>query len=159
MSHYAELLMDDGTAIRLQLSPAGGPPGGNDSEQSRANVVPTDDAASGGHPEDGAYEEELPGGVGGAEPVGRIRDATRTLARGSLRGALSPLVPLLSEVHALVSSVDHPPQEFNVQFGLELGQDLKLGIVDVKSSSSITVSATWHTAPEAGTGTGSATAS
>ncbi|MFF4395975.1 CU044_2847 family protein [Streptomyces sp. NPDC001480] len=160
MAQYAELLLEDGTVIRLQLSPVGGPQTGDVKGGGRGvGGEFTKYAESDGDHEYGADEDDLPGGVGGAEPAGRIRDAARTLARGSLRGALSPLGPLLREVHSVVSSVDNPPHEFNVQFGLQLGQDLKLGIVDVKSASSVTVSATWRPAPETSAGAGPGMAS
>ncbi len=131
MTQYAELLLDDSTVIRLELSPAGGP------------------QAEGQESDPGGYEE-LPDGIQGSEPVGRLRDAARVLVGGTVRGVLSPLGPLLREVHATVTSVDDPPQEFSVEFGLQLGQDLKLGIVGVTSASSLKVSATWRPVPDPG---------
>lgn len=132
MTQYAELLLDDSTVIRLELSPVGGP------------------QADGQEPDSGEYGEfeDVPDGMRGAEPVGRLRDAARVLVGGTVRGALSPLGPLLREVHATVTSVDDPPQEFSVEFGLQLGQDLKLGIVGVNSASSLKVSATWRPVPD-----------
>ncbi|QWB24346.1 MULTISPECIES: CU044_2847 family protein [Streptomyces] len=132
MTQYAELLLDDSTVIRLELSPVGGP------------------QAAGQESGQGEYEEheELPDGIQGSEPVGRLRDAARVLVGGTVRGVLSPLGPLLREVHATVTSVDAPPQEFSVEFGLQLGQDLKLGIVGVNSASSLKVSATWRPVPD-----------
>ncbi|GAA2588197.1 MULTISPECIES: CU044_2847 family protein [Streptomyces] len=131
MTQYAELLLDDSTVIRLELSPVGGP------------------QAEGQESGPGEYEE-LPDGIQGSEPVGRLRDAARVLVGGTVRGVLSPLGPLLREVHATVTSVDDPPQEFSVEFGLQLGQDLKLGIVGVTSASSLKVSATWRPVPDPG---------
>ncbi|WDV53123.1 CU044_2847 family protein [Streptomyces coeruleorubidus] len=132
MTQYAELLLDDSTVIRLELSPVGGP------------------QADGQEPDSEEYGEfeDVPDGMRGAEPVGRLRDAARVLVGGTVRGALSPLGPLLREVHATVTSVDDPPQEFSVEFGLQLGQDLKLGIVGVNSASSLKVSATWRPVPD-----------
>ncbi|MEU4486183.1 CU044_2847 family protein [Streptomyces purpurascens] len=135
MTQYAELLLDDSTVIRLELSPVGGPQAeGQESDP-------------GEYREDGEYEE-LPDGIQGSEPIGRLRDAARVLVGGTVRGVLSPLGPLLREVHATVTSVDDPPQEFSVEFGLQLGQDLKLGIVGVNSTSSVKVSATWRPVPD-----------
>ncbi|GGS59954.1 CU044_2847 family protein [Streptomyces violaceus] len=135
MTQYAELLLDDSTVIRLELSPVGGP---------QAEGQESDPGVYG---EDGEYEE-LPDGIQGSEPIGRLRDAARVLVGGTVRGVLSPLGPLLREVHATVTSVDDPPQEFSVEFGLQLGQDLKLGIVGVNSASSLKVSATWRPVPD-----------
>ncbi|GHD18957.1 hypothetical protein GCM10010313_49540 [Streptomyces violarus] len=129
MTQYAELLLDDSTVIRLELSPVGGP-------------------QADGHESDLGEYEELPDGIQGSEPVGRLRDAARVLVGGTVRGVLSPLGPLLREVHATVTSVEDPPQEFSVEFGLQLGQDLKLGIVGVNSASSLKVSATWRPVPD-----------
>ncbi|MFF6874919.1 MULTISPECIES: CU044_2847 family protein [unclassified Streptomyces] len=131
MTHYAELLLDDSTVIRLELSPVGGPQADGQEHGSR---------------EYGEREEfeDVPDGIRGAEPVGRLREAGRVLAGGTVRGVLSPLGPLLREVHATVTSVEDPPQEFSVEFGLQLGQDLKLGIVGVNSASSLKVTATWR---------------
>ncbi|MGW1493842.1 CU044_2847 family protein [Streptomyces sp. NPDC002402] len=146
MAQYAELILGDSTVVRLQLSPVGVQQAeeGNGAHEEFGELM--------GYAELNEDDEDLPDGIGGAEPVGRVKDAARVVLRGSLRGALRPLGPLLREVHSVVTSVDSPPQEFNVQFGLQLGQDLKLGIVDVKSASSITVSATWRPVPETGTG-------
>ncbi|MEU1099727.1 CU044_2847 family protein [Streptomyces tibetensis] len=132
MTQYAELLLDDSTVIRLELSPVGEPPA---------------DGRAAGTEEQEEYEE-VPDGMRSSEPVGRFSDAARVLAGGTMRRALSPLGPLLREVHATVTSVNDPPREFSVEFGLQLGQDLKLGIVGVNSASSLKVSATWRPVPD-----------
>ena len=43
-----------------------------------------------------------------------------------------------------------PPQEVNVTFGLQIGQDLRLGVVGGSGQAHLTVSATWQPAPHAG---------
>jgi hypothetical protein len=64
------------------------------------------------------------------------------------------LGPLLQEVHDAVTASPTPPREVNVTFGVELGQDLKLGIVSATGKAHLTVSATWQ--PGAGTAPGGA---
>ncbi len=43
----------------------------------------------------------------------------------------------------------NPPQELSVEFGVQIGQDLKLGIVDANGQASLTITATWKL-PESG---------
>lgn len=96
----------------------------------------------------GEPRADLPEGFGGVDPVARGRAGQ--LAVQSLRLALSPLGPLLQEVHDAVAAAADPPQELSVSFGLQLGQDLKLGVVGANSSATMTVSATWQLPPRAG---------
>ncbi|MGA5138780.1 CU044_2847 family protein [Streptomyces azureus] len=67
-------------------------------------------------------------------------------AAGSLRRALRPLGPLLQEVHDVVQSVPQPPAELSVTFGVQVGQDLKLGIVGSNGQAHLTVTASWKPA-------------
>ncbi|WP_431041516.1 CU044_2847 family protein [Streptomyces sp. P1-3] len=102
------------------------------------------------------------GGFGGVSPVGRGPSSAALRAAEAARAVLRPLGPLLQEVHDAVSSGAVPPDEVSVQFGVQVGQDLKLGIVGANGQASLTISATWRTgaaaAPDAGTGTGTGTA-
>lgn len=66
------------------------------------------------------------------------------LAQDVLQSTLRPLGPLLEEVHGAVTGTGHPPQELTVEFGIEIGQDLKLGIVGANGKATMTVSATWQ---------------
>jgi hypothetical protein len=61
-----------------------------------------------------------------------------------LRSALRPLGPLLEEVHTAVTATAHPPQHLTVEFGIQIGQDLKLGVVGANGQATMTVSATWE---------------
>ncbi|ONK12913.1 CU044_2847 family protein [Streptomyces sp. MP131-18] len=128
MSGHAELELRDGTSVRVRLAPEGAA-----------------DPYAGPHdaPED---ERDLPEGFGGSVPVGRGRAAARRLATGTLRAALGPLGPLLEEVHGAVSATEHPPQEITVEFGVEIGNDLKLGLVESGGRAHLTVTATWQPA-------------
>lgn len=92
------------------------------------------------------------GGVGGVSPVGRGASGAAARATQAARAVLRPLGPLLQEVHDAVSTTPDPPQEITVQFGVQVGQDLKLGIVGANGHASLTISATWRTADAGGTG-------
>ncbi|MFE0173407.1 CU044_2847 family protein [Streptomyces sp. NPDC059002] len=100
-------------------------------------------------PEPGALPPEF--GVPG--PVSTGGGRTAALAADALRATLRPLGPLLDEVHAAVSGAERPPEEFTVDFGIEVGKDLKLGIVGLKGAATMTVSATWRRADGQGAGT------
>ncbi|MFC0598395.1 CU044_2847 family protein [Streptomyces palmae] len=83
------------------------------------------------------------GGITGVSPVsGASTAATRTTR--AARAVLRPLGPLLQEVHEAVSAGAVPPDEISVQFGVQVGQDLKLGIVGANGHASLTISATWR---------------
>ncbi|QKV91906.1 hypothetical protein HUT19_09240 [Streptomyces sp. NA02950] len=127
MTDYAEIPLPDGTPVRLELAPV-------------ATAAPP--SANGG-PE-GGPAERLPGGIGGVTPVSRPPRAATVLAAEGLRAVLRPLGPLLQEVHDAVSAAANPPDEIQVQFGVQVGQDLKLGIVGANGQASLTVSATWQ---------------
>ncbi|MDW6059016.1 CU044_2847 family protein [Streptomyces sp. FXJ1.4098] len=96
--------------------------------------------------------------MGGVTPVGRGSRAAAALATDALRTVLRPLGPLLQEVHDAVRAAPNPPHEINVQFGVQVGQDLKLGIVGANGQASLTVSATWQLSEEMGTGRAARTA-
>lgn len=129
-----DLALTDGSQVRLELSDVGEP-----------LAVPMDVAE---HP--GAHD--LPEGFGAAIPVSR-RDGSRsaTAAVTALRTALRPLGPLLDEVHDALSASANPPHEIRVEFGLQIGQDLRLGIVGASGRATMTVAATWQNSPIAPT--------
>ncbi|MFC9908973.1 CU044_2847 family protein [Streptomyces sp. NPDC127197] len=118
MSTSAELQFEDGTPVRFLLAPAAQTP-----------------------PEPGG---ELPEGMGRAVPVATGGRAVASLAADTLRRALRPLGPLLQEVHDAVSAAPRPPSELSVTFGVQVGQDLKLGIVGGNGQAHLTVTATWN---------------
>ncbi|MFE7116734.1 CU044_2847 family protein [Streptomyces sp. NPDC057654] len=121
VTDYAEIVLADDTTVRLALAPAGAAPGGGDT------------------------------GLSGMTPVGRGAQAAAALATETLRAVLRPLGPLLQEVHDAVGAAQDPPQELSVEFGVQVGQDLKLGIVGANGQASLTISATWRMSePEAG---------
>ncbi|MFE1316721.1 CU044_2847 family protein [Kitasatospora phosalacinea] len=135
MAEYLEFELEPGVSVRLRTYPAPPPPAAPPPH------LPGDD-------EDDAYDEddELPEGYGGAVPVAapaRVLQHAAELSRDALRLALSPLRPLLQEVHDTLVAVPDRPQEFSVEFGVQLGADLKLGIVGGSAEASLTVSATW----------------
>lgn len=115
-----------GAVLRLELSDAGEP-------------VPTGSPSG----EDGDFRD-LPEGFGTVTKVGGRRDRAAVVATEGLRTMLSPLGPLLQEVHRSVTSVPEPPQQLSVTFGVQVGQDLKVGIVGVNGHATMTVSATWN---------------
>ncbi|MFD0415005.1 CU044_2847 family protein [Streptomyces sp. NPDC127108] len=120
MPEYLELDLS-GAALRVRLADVG-------------------EAPPIGVPDDGGLPAEF--GVPGPVSSGGGRAAA--LAADTLRATLRPLGPLLDQVHASVSGAEHPPDEFGVEFGVEVGKDLKLGIVGVKGTATMTVSATWR---------------
>ncbi|MFE0098798.1 CU044_2847 family protein [Streptomyces sp. NPDC059009] len=151
MPEYIELDLA-GAALRVRLADVGDAADVGDTAVDTAVVDTASDAECG---------SGLPGEFGSPEPVstggGR---RTAALAAGALRATLAPLGPLLDEVHAAVAGAAHPPEEFTVGFGIEVGKDLKLGIVGLKGSATMTVSATWRgdgTGTSTGTGTGTRT--
>ncbi|AZM76045.1 MULTISPECIES: CU044_2847 family protein [Streptomyces] len=126
MSTTPDLTLDDGSPVRFLLAPADGTP-----------AAPADD--------------DLPEGMGRAVPVARGTGTVARFAAGALRGALSPLGPLIQEVHDAATAVPDPPTELSVTFGVQVGQDLKLGIVGGTGTAHLTVTASWSpTAPAAG---------
>ncbi|MFD7416462.1 CU044_2847 family protein [Kitasatospora purpeofusca] len=123
MTEFIELGLQDGTAVRLRVFPTG-----------------TAAERSGGGP-DRRRPPDLDGGEAVSSGAGRRAAA---LAQGALRTALRPLVPLLQEVHDTVAAVPSRPQEVSVEFGVQFGSDLSIGIVGGTAESSLTVSATWQ---------------
>ncbi|MBW5422080.1 hypothetical protein GKQ77_10965 [Streptomyces sp. BG9H] len=122
---YMEFTLDDGAQVRLELAPAGDAP------------------ASSGPP-----DADLPGGISGVTPVGRGA-RVGAAATDALRTVLSPLGPILQQVHDAVRGIPDPPDQISVDFGIQVGQDLRLGIVGANGQASMTVSATWQLAPRA----------
>ncbi|MFF7972668.1 CU044_2847 family protein [Streptomyces sp. NPDC007905] len=123
MSDFSELQLADGTLVRFELGPRDG---------STASAEPT---------------TGLPDGMGATVPVSRGGRAVASYAVETLRSTLRPLGPFLQEVHDAVSGSERPPQEISVTFGVQVGQDLKLGIVGGNGQAHLTVSATWRPAP------------
>ncbi|MEU0812307.1 CU044_2847 family protein [Streptomyces sp. NPDC005970] len=140
VTDYAEIVLADDTSVRLELAPVGTAPSGGPGGEA-GGPRPGRPGRPGGI-----------GGVGGVTPVGRGSRAAAALATDALRTVLRPLGPLLQEVHDAVCAAPNPPHEINVQFGVQVGQDLKLGIVGANGQASLTVSATWQLS--AGTGAG-----
>lgn len=125
---YLEFTLDDGRRVRLELAAAG-----------EAPAAAPDEA-----------DADLPGGISGVTPVGRgVR--VGALAADALRTVLSPLGPVLQQVHDAVRDIPDPPDEISVAFGVQVGQDLRLGIVGTAGQASMTVSATWRPGPRATT--------
>ncbi|WP_411123604.1 CU044_2847 family protein [Streptomyces sp. x-19] len=126
--HDAELALADGTSIRLELAPAPDP--------TRPDDLP------------GAAAAE--GFLGGTAPeAGAAHGGGRAAAEAvaALRTVLRPLGPLLQEVHDAVTAAERPPDEVSVQFGVQVGQDLKLGVVAGSGRASLTITATWRPQP------------
>ncbi|MFJ9819208.1 CU044_2847 family protein [Streptomyces sp. NPDC101151] len=84
-------------------------------------------------------DDGLPAEFGVPSPASR--GGGRAAAADALRATLRPLGPLLDEVHDAVRGAANPPESFTVEFGPEVGKDLKLGIVGVKGAATMTVSA------------------
>jgi len=121
-AEFAEFRLADDTAVRVELATVGQPP------------------------PPGEQPDDLPEGFEAPVPAGRGARAAAELAAGSLRFVLRPLGPLLQEVHDSLSGVSDPPDEICVEFGVQIGQDLKLGIVGANGQASLKVAATWRLA-------------
>ncbi|MFG3055453.1 CU044_2847 family protein [Kitasatospora sp. NPDC048239] len=116
MTGSENVRLDDGTTVRFLLTNAGPP----------------------------ASKRDDPGdGLGALVPVGRRGDAVAAIAADALRGTLRPLGALVQEVHAAMTTVPAPPTEITVTFGVQLTQDLKLGIVNGNGQAHLTVTASW----------------
>lgn len=126
VSTTPDLELDDGTPVRFLLTPPGGAP---------APPPPVTD------------DGDLPEGMGRAVPVAAGGRAVASVAVGALRGALKPVGPLLQEVHDAVVATPEPPTELSVTFGVQVGQDLRLGIVGGSGQAHLTVTASWRPVP------------
>ncbi|MFC9163734.1 CU044_2847 family protein [Streptomyces fungicidicus] len=96
--------------------------------------------------------EQAPDGIGPLVPVARRRQAGAAVA-AALRTTLQPLGSLVQDVHDAVTTGATPPAEVSVTFGVQLGHDLKLGIVSGSGQAHLTVTATWK--PEQNQASGS----
>ncbi|MCO8301923.1 CU044_2847 family protein [Streptomyces sp. RKCA744] len=144
MTDYAEFALPDGIPVRLELTPVGIAPA-SASASASVPVPGHGDRDRDGHDDGGKRQgPPMPGGIGGVTPVGRVPRAAAALAVDGLQAVLRPLGPLLQEVHDAVSATANPPDEMQVQFGVQIGQDLKLGIVGANGQASMTISATWQ---------------
>ncbi|MEU5271411.1 CU044_2847 family protein [Streptomyces hygroscopicus] len=141
MTDYAEFALPDGTPVRLELTPVGIAPA---SASVHGHSHSHGDRDRDGHDDGKRQGPPMPGGIGGVTPVGRVPRAAAALAVDGLQAVLRPLGPLLQEVHNSVTSAANPPDEVQVQFGVQIGQDLKLGIVGANGQASMTISATWQ---------------
>ncbi|MCX4851396.1 CU044_2847 family protein [Streptomyces sp. NBC_00893] len=88
-------------------------------------------------------DEDSPDVIGALVPVARRGQAVADIAADVLRSTLKPLGPMIHEVHDAVTAGPTPPAEVTVTFGVQLGQDLKLGIVNGNGQAHLTVTATW----------------
>ncbi|MFJ9606011.1 CU044_2847 family protein [Kitasatospora sp. NPDC101176] len=120
MRETVELKLADGTGVVVELSPA--------------------PAAYGVELPPGAAD--LPPGSGPVVPVGRARRAAETAGR-TLADVLSPLGGVLDSVHSAVRAAVRPPDEVEVELGVKLTHDLKLGIAGAGGEATVTVRATW----------------
>ncbi|QHC24011.1 CU044_2847 family protein [Streptomyces sp. GS7] len=129
MPNHSELTLADGTSIRLELTPVDG----------AHRPHPQPDAAT-----DRTEAADLPEGTGPTGPVARGGAAAAATAVAALHTTLRPLGPLLQEIHDAVTASERPPHEMSVQFGVQVGQDLKLGLVGANGRASLTITATWR---------------
>ncbi|MFJ6982284.1 MULTISPECIES: CU044_2847 family protein [unclassified Streptomyces] len=139
MSTAMNAELSDGTSVRFLLGPA---PGATAPDPQAAGT-PTADAPA----DTRRRVRDLPEGMGRAVPVAAGGGAVAGLAAGALRGVLKPLGPLVQGVHDAVTAVPDPPDELSVTFGVQVGQDLKLGIVGGNGQAHLTVTATWKPTP------------
>ncbi|KUN57922.1 hypothetical protein AQJ46_45260 [Streptomyces canus] len=116
MTGSQEFRLEDGTTVRFLLAGEGPP---------------------------ALEEDDVPDGIGPLVPVARRGQAIAAVAADVLRSTLKPLGPLVQEVHDAVSAGATPPTEVAVTFGVQLGQDLKLGIANGSGQAHLTVTATW----------------
>lgn len=156
MPNFTELRLSDGTPVRFEVrSGEGAAPHAARPESPRESAgfaASADSPEAGGSAASDEFAEfidELPDGMGEAVPVGRGAQAA-AYAVDTLRATLRPLGWLLQEVHDAVVSSPNPPHEVNVTFGVQVGHDLKLGIVGGSGEAHLTVSATWQPPTAAG---------
>lgn len=116
MNGSQDFTLSDGTTVHFLIQPA---------------ERPTSDA------------EQAPDGIGPLVPVARQRRAAAAVAADALRTTLQPLGSLVQDVHDAVTTGATPPAEVSVTFGVQLGHDLKLGIVSGSGQAHLTVTATW----------------
>lgn len=144
MGNFNELLLSDGTAVRFEVTAADGalPP-----HDTGARGIPeqTGAARPPGAPDEDAAPD-LPEGMGPSVPVARGDGDGRAarIAVRTVRAALAPVGALLQEVHDAVVSSPQPPDEISVTFGVQVGQDLKLGIVGGNGQAHLTIAASWR---------------
>ncbi|WP_425828321.1 CU044_2847 family protein [Streptomyces fractus] len=121
----------DGTPVRFVVSegPAvgGGPSAGDEETSERARRA-----------------ADRPDGMGTAVPVGRGGQIVANMSGEVLRQTLRPIKPLLEEVHHAASRTAVPPSELSVSFGVQIGSDLKFGVVSANGQAHLTVSASWQ---------------
>jgi hypothetical protein len=125
MGDFVEFSFDDDTSVLMEVFPV---PGG---------LLET----SGG-----SVEESFPGVTSQLTPVGRTADAIAKAGQ-TLEDVLRPLVPALQAVHRTVLRIPHAPDEVTVTLGVRLANSLQLGIVGGRGEASLTIAATWRTAP------------
>ncbi|MFD5279112.1 CU044_2847 family protein [Streptomyces rubrogriseus] len=118
MTDSQDFALSDGTTVHFLIRPA---------------ERPTSDA------------EQAPDGIGPLVPVSRRRRAAAAaaVAADALRTTLQPLGSLVQDVHDAITTGATPPAEVSVTFGVQLGHDLKLGIVSGSGQAHLTVTATW----------------
>lgn len=122
MTGFTEVTLGDGTSVLLQVFDLAAP-----------------------RPAAGAADlPDLPGDSGPTVAVGRARDAAHTTAQ-ALREALRPLGGVLDLVHGAVLSAARPPEQVEVEFGVKLSKDLRLGIVSAGAEAALVVRASWRT--------------
>ncbi|MGY1584747.1 CU044_2847 family protein [Streptomyces sp. MN13] len=80
----------------------------------------------------------------GWTPVASGGARVTAMAADALKVTLRPLGPVLQHVHDSVMGSENPPQEVSVEFGVQIGQDLKLGIVGGSGQATMKVTATWR---------------
>lgn len=126
MSEFAEFVLSDGAAVRLELAEVG-------------NALAVAVGAEG--------SQDLAEGIGGVEPISRGRRPA-VLTGEVLEAVLRPLSPLLRHIHDAVTSDvgPHQPEVVTAEFGVQIGHDLKLGVVGANGQVSLKISATWRLA-------------
>ncbi|MER5556235.1 CU044_2847 family protein [Streptomyces sp. NPDC002793] len=115
MTDSQDFALSDGTTVHFLIRPA---------------KSPSSDA-----------EQGAPDGIGQLVPVSRRGRAAAAVA--ALRTTLQPLGSLVQDVHDAITTGATPPAEVSVTFGVQLGHDLKLGIVSGSGQAHLTVTATW----------------
>lgn len=98
-------------------------------------IDPVDDGGSGGVAW-GEWADDTP-----VDPVGVGARVIRRTG-GALHGAFASLVPVLDGIHDQARRMRNAPDEFSVQFGVQLTSGMKLALVG-SVSGTFTVTATW----------------
>ncbi|MBT1098347.1 CU044_2847 family protein [Streptomyces sp. Tu102] len=80
----------------------------------------------------------------GWTPVSSGGSRVASIATDAFKATLRPLGPILQQVRDSIAGTDNPPEQVSVEFGVQIGQDLKLGIVNGSGQATMKITANWR---------------